>query len=189
MRLVERNDAMQSWSGSMPADANPWTVGFKADAVRRAHRSRVPVVMERGACTVTAAFSTVDLDIEMTRRMLRQGQARALVIGPERATGAVIRALRADFGSPVLTVRRDGALTLPAPAGTLLIHDVATLNLAEQDRVLQWLDVRPLGTSVVAVTSEPLFPLVQRGSFLPALFYRLNLIVIDVTGADAFGMS
>jgi transcriptional regulator with PAS, ATPase and Fis domain len=46
----------------------------------------------------------------------------------------------------------------------------------------QWLSLSPPGISVIAVTAEPLFPLVQRGAFRTDLFYRLNLIVIDVTG-------
>jgi hypothetical protein len=129
---------------------------------------------------VTATSDTIDLDIDMARRMLRQGQARALVLGPDGATGAVIRALHADFCAPVVNVRAGGRLTLPASARTLLIHDVSTLDTADQDRLLQWLDLS--ASSVIAVTSEPLFPLVERGAFLPDLFYRLNLIVIDARG-------
>jgi hypothetical protein len=132
---------------------------------------------------VTATSDTIDLDIDMARSMLRQGQARALVLGPAGATSAVITALQADFCSPVVNVRAGGPLTLPASARTLLIHEVSTLDTADQDRLLQWLDRGP--RSVIAVTSEPLFPLVQRGAFLPDLFYRLNIIVIDAEGQEA----
>jgi hypothetical protein len=140
-----------------------------------------------GEWAVMAAPDTIDLDIDMTRRMLRDGQARALVMGTERATGAVLRALQADFGSPVLNVRTGGRLTLPETPATLLIHDVSALDAAGQDRLFQWLTLNPAGISVIAVTSEPLFPLVQRGAFLPDLFYRLNIIVIDVTDVDEAG--
>jgi hypothetical protein len=132
---------------------------------------------------VRAASDTSDLDIEMTRRMLRQGQARALVMGTERATGAVLLALRADFSSPVLNARAGSLLTLPETPATLLIHDVSALDSADQVRLHRWLNPTPPGISVIAVASEPLFPLVERGAFLADLFYRLNLIVIDVSNA------
>jgi hypothetical protein len=148
-------------------------------------RSRVRVFMRRGASPATAASDTIDLDIDMARRMLRQGQARALLIGSERATGAVLRALHADFRSPVINECAGGRLTLPEKPGTLLVHDVSALGTADQDRLHRWLTLCLPGISVIAVTAEPLFPLVQRGAFRPDLFYRLNVIVIDVTDASA----
>jgi DNA-binding NtrC family response regulator len=92
--------------------------------------------------------------------------------------------LRADFASPVFNLRAGGALTLPETSATLLIHEVSALDTADQHRLQQWLERSAAGSSVIAVASEPLFPLVQRGAFLPDLFYRLNLIVIDVTDVD-----
>ena len=91
------------------------------------------------------------------------------------------RSLRADFGAVVVNMRAGGPLTLPEARATVIIHDVSALNAAEQDRLYQWLNLSPPGISVIGVTSEPMFPLVQRGAFLTDLFYRLNLIVIDVT--------
>ena len=130
---------------------------------------------------MTADSGTIELDIDITRRMLRQGRARALVVGTRRATDSVLRALGADLGASVLNLPAGGPLTLPETRATLIIHDISALNTADQDRLRQWLDLSPPGVSVIAVTSEPLFPLVQRGAFLTDLFYRLNLIVIDVT--------
>ena len=141
----------------------------------------VRVFMTRGECAVTAVSDTIDLDIDITRRMLRQGRARALVVGTERTTGSVLRSLRADFGAVVVNMRAGDPLTLPEARATLIIHDISALNAADQDRLYQWLNLSPPGISVIGVTSEPMFPLVQRGAFLTDLFYRLNLIVIDVT--------
>jgi hypothetical protein len=171
---------MQVWSGSSTTDVSQGAPGARV-GVRRVPPSRLRIFMKHGECAVTAASGTIDLDIDITRRMLRQGRARALVVGTKRATDSVLRALRADFGSSVLNLRAGGPLTLPETGATLIIHDVSTLNPADQDRLQQWLSLSPPGISVIAVTSEPLFPLVQRGAFLTDLFYRLNLIVIDVT--------
>ena len=172
---------MQVWSGSSTTDVSQGVAGAIVE-VRRVPPSRVCVLMKRGECAVTAASGTIDLDIDITRRMLRQGRARALVVGTERATGSVLRSLHADFGSLVINLRAGGPLTLPETHATLIIHDVSALNTTDQDRLHRWLNLSPAGISVIAVTSEPLFPLVQRGVFLTELFYRLNLIVIDVSG-------
>src|ERR1700730_13767190 len=157
---------MQVWSGSSTTDV-------------------VRVFMTRGECAVTAASGTIDLDIDITRRMLRQGRARALVVGSERATGSVLRSLRADFGAVVVNMRAGGPLTLPEARATVILHDVSALNAADQDHLSRWLNQSPAGISVIGVTSEPVFPLVQRGAFLTDLFYRLNLVVIDVTDVRA----
>jgi hypothetical protein len=174
---------MQLWSGSSTTDVSQGRPGFTGigAGTGRTPAARVRVFMKRGECAVAPPSDTIGLDIEAARRMLRQGRARALVIGPDRATGAVIRALHADFRSPILNVRSGFASPLSQNRGTLLIHDVSTLDKTDQDHLLQWLNLSPRGISVIAVASEPLFPLVQRGAFLPDLFYRLNLVVIDVT--------
>ena len=119
---------MQVWSESSTAEVSQVAPGFGRMEVRRVPPSRVRVFMKRGECAVTAASDTVDLDIDLTRHMLRQGRARALVVGTEGATGAVLSALRDDFGSPVLHVRAGGPLTLPETPATLLIHDVSALD-------------------------------------------------------------
>jgi hypothetical protein len=171
MLLFWEDEAMQSCSELLTADVS-----------HAAPLSGLRAFMKRGARALSAAAApdTIGFDLNMTRRMLREGQARALVIGPCRATDAIVRALRADSSSPVLDVRGD-RLILPENPGTLFIHDASTLGAADQVRLLEWLDQSPPGTSVIAITAEPLFPVVQRGRFLPDLFYRLNLIVIDVS--------
>jgi hypothetical protein len=156
---------------------------WRNDAMQVCSRSTADT-SQQGEWAVTAGSDTIELDIDMTRRMLRHGHARALLLGSERATFAVLRALRADFGSRVLNVRAGGPLTLPETSATLIIHEISALDTADQHRLQQWLELGPAGSSVIAVASEPMFPLVQRGAFLPDLFYRLNLIVIDVTDAD-----
>jgi hypothetical protein len=181
---IGRKEAMQVWSESSATAVcqGQGAPGFEIVGIRRVLSSRVRGFMKRGECAVTAASDT-SVDIDITRRMLRQGQARVLVVGTERATGAVLRALRDDFDAPVLNLRAGGPLTLPEAPATLLIHDVSALDTFDQDRLHRWLNQNPPGISVIAVSSEPLFPLVQAGAFLTDLFYRLNLIVIDVSNA------
>jgi DNA-binding NtrC family response regulator len=78
-----------------------------------------------------------------------------------------------------------------ANAGTLFLDEVADMSLALQSkllRVLQTGDYTPVGTTVsrrcnvrvVAATNQPLRPLVARGIVRADLYYRLNVVCLDV---------
>jgi transcriptional regulator of acetoin/glycerol metabolism len=65
--------------------------------------------------------------------------------------------------------------------GALVVHDISALTAPEQDRLLGWLDDPHRRTQVVCTTTEPLFPLVARGLFDETLYYRLNVILLQLT--------
>ncbi|MBL8144163.1 MAG: sigma-54-dependent Fis family transcriptional regulator [Acidobacteria bacterium] len=78
-----------------------------------------------------------------------------------------------------------------ANAGTLFLDEVADMSLALQSkllRVLQTGDYTPVGTTVsrrcnvrvVAATNQPLRPLAARGIVRADLYYRLNVVCLDV---------
>jgi hypothetical protein len=75
---------------------------------------------------------------------------------------------------------------VPQPAeGTLVLFEVARLNEKQQRQLLQWLDQinERMQVQVVSTSSEPLFPLVQSGAFLADLYYKLNVVLIDLLDA------
>lgn len=78
--------------------------------------------------------------------------------------------------------RRPGAaLPLPtAAARTLILHDAATLTMAEQTQLLDWLNAASPRPQVVSTSAQPLFAQVERGLFAEPLYYRLNVILIGV---------
>jgi DNA-binding NtrC family response regulator len=51
--------------------------------------------------------------------------------------------------------------------------------------MLQWLDQvnEELQVQVVSTTAEAIFVLVQAGGFLADLYYKLNVVLLDLTGA------
>jgi transcriptional regulator of acetoin/glycerol metabolism len=61
------------------------------------------------------------------------------------------------------------------------------LNREEQSALFRWLDESNQRTQVVSTTAQPLFPLVGRGLFDEALYYRLNVVhlCVDSSSADA----
>ena len=80
-----------------------------------------------------------------------------------------------------MRIDRHVVLPLALTAGTLLLRNVAALNRIEQERLRDWL-ARTSDTQVVATNTTPVFPLVERGAFLDALYYRLNMTYLEVGG-------
>ncbi|MBI2567742.1 MAG: sigma-54-dependent Fis family transcriptional regulator [Candidatus Schekmanbacteria bacterium] len=88
------------------------------------------------------------------------------------------------------TARRLGRF-LSASGGTLLMDEIAELPLGVQPgllRVLESREVLPLGATtpvaadfrLVVASSKPLFQEVAEGRFLPELYYRLEVITIEL---------
>src|SRR5436309_1828825 len=78
-----------------------------------------------------------------------------------------------------------------AGTGTLFLDEVGELSLDTQAKLLQALEaghVRPVGgteevavdTRVIAATNRPLETLLREGSFRPDLYYRLNVIRMEI---------
>jgi DNA-binding NtrC family response regulator len=73
---------------------------------------------------------------------------------------------------------------LTAPTrGTLVLHDVQTLNREQQWELLEWFKAND-GVQVVSISTEPLFLLVEEGKFLESLYYQLNTIYVDALNID-----
>ena len=71
--------------------------------------------------------------------------------------------------------------------GTLFLHEVGSLSLDDQVRLLGWLDHARGRTRVVSTSAASLFALVEAGVFIEKLYYRLNTISINVSqGSDRF---
>jgi hypothetical protein len=118
-------------------------------------------------------------------RSLRKQPCNLLLEGPEEVTDAVLLLLKPHLREPVLRRRRGAPFEFSAGKGkTLVLQDVATLGTDEQGRVLKWLDETRQPT-VVSTTTIPLFPLVAHGFFDPALYYRLNVMLLHVDANTA----
>jgi hypothetical protein len=73
-------------------------------------------------------------------------------------------------------------LTLPSPrhAASFIIHDVDQLSTDQQSELLEWLDQAAGRVRVISTTSAPLWPRVKNGSFHETLYYRLNVLYVDL---------
>jgi transcriptional regulator of aromatic amino acid metabolism len=85
---------------------------------------------------------------------------------------------------PFFVSQLPGALNLPQGAsGTLILHDVAALTIAQQVALFDWLHQQQGAVQVVSLTKKRLMGMVCDGRFLEGLFYRLNTISVTARGA------
>jgi hypothetical protein len=109
---------------------------------------------------------------------LAQSRANAVIIGDRLA---VMRVLSIIWPSLKKSIRwvEGTRLSLPLdPDGTLILEEGDRLSERDQRDLLEWLDKHGLSVRVVTTASRPLFPLVEAGSFLDSLYYRLNHVVV-----------
>ena len=69
---------------------------------------------------------------------------------------------------------------IPRRSATLVIRNTATLSIGAQNAILEWLTVIGEQRRVISTSSSPLFPLVKKGRFSAHLYYRLNIIKVDL---------
>jgi Sigma-54 interaction domain len=101
-----------------------------------------------------------------------------LLIGAPNATRCFIDDLMSSLVAPVVCWDA-GTADLPADSiGTLIIHDVAGLTPARQDRLLQWLNSQGTRRSVITTSTEPFYRSVEAGLFSDSLYYRLNTVTV-----------
>ena len=106
-----------------------------------------------------------------------------LVVCAGTPLDAVVERFGALCVTPFKPCVLPGPLVLPREgSGTLLLHEVAALTLAQQLALFDWMTERQSDVQVISVTGSPLLSHVQDGRFLEGLFYRLNTICVLATG-------
>jgi hypothetical protein len=96
--------------------------------------------------------------------------------------------LLASCAPPVRLCRLPGPLCLPRDtSGTLVLDDVAALDLDQQISLFDWLGRWSGDMRVIAVTAAPLPALVEDGAFLEGLFHRLSTVQLDLTSESREG--
>jgi hypothetical protein len=114
-----------------------------------------------------------------------QGQHNFLLVGTPSATNAMLAAMTPHLDEPLQRYSPKAGLALPQPSeGTLILLEVARLDAKQQTELLRWLDqfAQRSHVQVISTTSKPLFSLVEHGTFLIDLYYKLNIVRIDLIG-------
>ena len=107
---------------------------------------------------------------------LRQFHLNALLVGSPARTFTVLNNLA--LKTPVVDWRRQ--LNVALSPGTLLVSDVDGLTTDQQQQLLGFLDGACYFAQVISTATTDPFSRVMRGDFLADLYYRLNVVRIDV---------
>ena len=115
---------------------------------------------------------------EVLTRLTRQ-HPNILLVGPEAFTGAALKLIEPLVHRPVAWWMPDEIRTVPVGAfATLMIGGVDAADAEQQKYLCEWFDGCKGRVQVVSTSFTPLFPLIQSGTFLEALYYRLNHICV-----------
>ena len=114
--------------------------------------------------------------------VLQGRHPNVLVTGPRDATRAFLTAIMPSLRQPIHHLACKTPLSLPTVSGTIILDDVDALPLEEQQGLVRWLDAAQCASSqTVALTTVPLYGQVQAGAFLDTLYYRLNVVHLQVS--------
>jgi transcriptional regulator of aromatic amino acid metabolism len=132
------------------------------------------------------AFLPPDLRAEWDA--VSRGHHNFLLVGSPSATSEMFAAMAPRLRAPIQRYRPKPGLSVPAPVeGTLVVLEAARLDGEQQRQLLRWLqqfDRRP-HVQVVSTTAKPLFSLVETGQFLADLYYKLNVVRVDLIGSES----
>ena len=98
--------------------------------------------------------------------------------GAETLTDAFVNMLTPYLRPPIQWSQPGAALDLRDDQGSLVLREVAALDREQQSHLNRWLEDKSAPRQIVATTKTPLFTLVERGLFDPALYYRLNVVLL-----------
>ena len=115
-------------------------------------------------------------------QLLVSARPNTLLEGPHETTDAIVGEAIEWLAEPYVTWC--GAASASDRPGTLLVRSVSALDQDQQQALLAWLDAPGNRMQVISTTTDPLYPLVSRGAFLANLYYRLNVLLLDVAPHD-----
>ncbi|HEU4996414.1 MAG TPA: sigma 54-interacting transcriptional regulator [Gemmatimonadaceae bacterium] len=165
----------REWT-SKPRRRLPWLSRGQGEGIGAARR-------QTEGCWVSVTASGLNPLIEEWGT-LRALHPNVLVVGAEAICADLLDALRPNCRQPIETCEAGSFLALrpPSEPGTLILRDVGNLTHKGQRRLMKWLDGNPGNRiQVIATDASALWPRVRDGSFAEALYYRLNVIYIDLT--------
>lgn len=115
--------------------------------------------------------------------LVRATRMNLLLVGPDDLTRDVVDALSPGLRQPVIVEHPGNPLVLAPIEGveTMILHDVGGFGLADQRRLIEWLEGAGAATQVISTASSPLLPLINTGAFIDTLYYRLNSLYFEVT--------
>jgi hypothetical protein len=117
--------------------------------------------------------------------VLRDHYPNVMLVGSDAAIAAALCEMQTQFRQPVASVEAQQLAEMPLtlPRGALVIRGISGLSKADQRRLHEWLGPASGATQVIATSAVPIYPFVEGGTFLDALYYRLNTVYLVLVGS------
>jgi hypothetical protein len=149
------------------------------------HLKRTHVVTRSRAAKPHAATipppTLLSPDLRREWDVITTSHQNVLLLGASATTTRMLHAIEPHLCKPICKCTPKAYAVLPEPSeGTLVVFDVDGLTLDQQMQMFRWLNQLQTRVQVICTSSEPMFCLVQAGGFLTDLYYRLNVVLIDV---------
>ena len=127
------------------------------------------------------AARVLPVELTLEWNAVASEHCNVLVEAVPAVAAPVLAELRGHLRAPIHEYNPNVGSPVPEPTeGTLILLEVASLGPRQQAKLLRWLTDRHGSVQVASTSSEPLFPLVERGAFDAALYYRLNVVRIAI---------
>jgi hypothetical protein len=113
----------------------------------------------------------------------RTTRANTLLAGTDRLVTKLLPFAVPELTHAAIVWCKEGPLRLLPSSmgvGTVVLRDVDALTREDQRRLCDWIDYRRSGIQVVSTTSASLLSLVEMRAFDDELYYRLNMIYIEL---------
>ena len=127
---------------------------------------------------MTFAPPTGDLDL------VRGTSTNLLIVDNDEVVEELIAALWPSLATPIVVRRRGERLRLSPGAATIVVYDVDTLTRHEQCALWDWMAGNG-DAQIVSTALKSLFPMLRTGAFDEALYYRLNVVMLDPASLSA----
>jgi hypothetical protein len=141
-----------------------------------------PTTGSRGNATTRQRRGCLPFNIPPAEwRAIITARPNLLLAGSQSATSAMLLALKPHLARPHWRCQAAKGLPLPQLAkGTLILCEVGALAREQQEGLLDCLNHIEEGVQIVSTTATPIFCLVEQGTFLANLYYRLNVMRLDL---------
>ena len=149
--------------------------------VREVDRYKPPA--QRAFASRSRGAESAESDLDLARRT----KANLFVVGDDDVVARLITSLGPSLATPIFVRHRGERLRLSPtspPVGTIVVYDVDTLRRDEQHALYHWM-ARNGRTQIVSTASKFLQPMLQAGAFNEGLYYRLNVVTVDLTSPVA----
>ena len=115
--------------------------------------------------------------------LARLNRTNILGVGNDDVVLRLVASLWRSLATPIVVRQRGESFRLlPAarPVGTIIVYDIDSLTCDEQLALYDWMAGNGR-TQVVSTSSTSLLPKLQTGAFNEGLYYRLNVLTLDLT--------